>query len=173
MNPSVAVARLTAAAHVSVGLHEQGGANRGQWVEHVLKFVGLKPGQPWCAALVSYLGAKAFQPAALKGGKSSWPLPLTGGCAVLGDFAIKHDLLRSKPLPGDVFLVWFPSKGRFAHTGIIVGECVELGDGRWSATTIEGNTSDGGSREGWGTLKRTRVFGAKDRFIRWTDMLPA
>lgn len=168
MNAAVAVARVTAAAMATVGLNEQGGPNCGQFVETVLKFCGLGKGYPWCAAYVSYIGTKALTPV---GGKSAWPLPKTAGCAVLGDFAAKHDLLRTRPAPGDVFLVYFPKLKRFAHTGFIVGNVQELSDGRWEATTIEGNTSDNGSREGWGTLKRQRKFGPNDRFVRWTDLL--
>lgn len=166
---NAAVARVIAGAMVAVGLHEQGGANRGQFVEHVLKFVGLEPGQPWCAALLSYVGWRALRQADTK--RSSWPLPKTGGCVVLADFAHAKGVVRTAPEAGDVFLVWFPKKGRFAHTGFVVGGVKDLGEGRWAATTIEGNTSDGGSREGWGTLERTRVFGPKDRFIRWTELL--
>ena len=35
---------------------EQGGENRGQMVELMLREVDLSPGEPWCAAYVSHIG---------------------------------------------------------------------------------------------------------------------
>src|SRR5690242_16523378 len=117
--------------------------NSGPYVERVLKRVGLKKGQPWCAAEIADVGAMALEKA--------WPLPLTGGCQELHDWAVKQGVLVDKPERGDVFLVWHPELGRFAHTGFIVDV---LADG--SCSTHEGNTSGNGSREGWIVAERTR-----------------
>jgi hypothetical protein len=129
-------------------------SNAGQGVEAMLKVCGLGPGHPWCAAFTSYVGRSALG--------SLWPLPLTAGCAALGEAAKAKGILVNKPLPGDVFLVWFPKLGRYGHTGFIVS----VGDGV-THQCIEGNTNDGGSRDGWGVFERPRTFGPKDRFIRW------
>lgn len=132
-------------------------SNRGQAVEAMLELTGLGPGQPWCAALVAWVGQTAL-------GKD-WPLPLTASCAALGAAADAKRLLRQSPQAGDVFLIHFASLGRFAHTGFVVG--VQAG----AVTTLEGNTNDGGSRDGWGVFQRTRHFTVADRFIRWEDAL--
>jgi hypothetical protein len=145
-------------------LTEQGKDNHGQIVEWFLKFVGLDPGNPWCAAYVSYCGFHALKdPVTLK---SSWPLTLTGGCAVLGEAAKKLGVLMDEPEAGDLFLLYYPKLGRFAHTG-----AVRSVTGTLAGLTMEGNTSGGGSREGWGCFARERQFAARDRFIRWKNLL--
>lgn len=133
-------------------------SNRGQAVEAMLKVTGLGPGYAWCAAMVAWCGNAALG--------SDWPLPLTASVAALGAAGEQKRLLRQSPKAGDVFLVWFPSLHRFAHTGFVRGV---RADG--TVETTEGNTNDGGSRDGWGLFERTRKFTAADRFIRWEDAL--
>lgn len=123
-------------------------SNAGQMVEAMLAGVGNRAGDPWCAAFVHHAGYAAL-------GKA-WPLPPTASCAVLGDHATNHGWLVETPEPGDVFLCWSDAHGRFAHTGFVT----ETG-------TLEGNTNDGGSREGYGVFARKRAWKPKDRFIRW------
>lgn len=165
MTRAEAVARLIGAMEALEGVAEEPkGSNSGTMVERFLKAVGLKRGDPWCAAVVADAGKRALRDPVTK--KSTWPLPMTGGCAYLHSWAAQRKVLRETPQVGDVFLLWYPSKGRMAHTGIITAV---LPDG--SCMTLEGNTSDGKSREGWGLLSHHRTFGAKDRFIRWTDLI--
>lgn len=127
--------------------------NSGLKVEEYLETVGLTKGQPWCAAFVAWCGRVAL--------KKDWPLPLTGGCQALSVAAQAKGWQVERPAVGDVFLLWFPKLNRFAHTGFI-----EAITGK-QITTLEGNTSGAGSREGWGVFRRTRSFGTADRFIRW------
>jgi hypothetical protein len=134
------------------------GSNRGPYVERVLKLVGLGPGKPWCAAQVANVGIGALG--------EHWPLPRTGGCQELHDWAHTRGLLASTPSRGDVFLVWHTELGRFAHTGLVLEV---QPDG--SCTTHEGNTSRGGSREGWIAAERVRRFKPADRFIQWTSLV--
>jgi hypothetical protein len=135
--------------------------NAGPYVERVLKRVGLKKGDPWCAAEVADTGYLAFG--------EHWPLPLTGGCQVLYEFAAGHGLIAKTPSRGDVFLIWHAELRRFAHTGLIVSVPTTGGP----CTTHEGNTSGGGSREGWLKAERQRHFAPEDRFIQWTSLLPS
>lgn len=132
------------------------GSNRGQAVEAFLAFVGLAPGNPWCAAFVAYVGRAVLD--------TTWPLPRVGGCASLGEAAVARGLLRDSPKVGDIFLMYSPTHQRFNHTGFVTsvsssGQC----------GTVEGNTNAGGSPEGTGVFERTRTFGPRDRFIRWTE----
>lgn len=136
------------------------GQNRGEAVRHLLKLVGLAEGQPWCAAFVAKIGYSAFG--------DDWPLPMVGGCATLGEAAHKKGMLMKYPAPGSIFLMYFPSKGRYAHTGFVDHPTA---DG-WM--TIEENTGPGSpdedgekTREGDGVYQRERDFSDRDRFIYW------
>lgn len=156
MNPAVDL--LLRVASATEGATEIGN-NAGPYVTRVLKRTGLSAGNPWCAAWIADVGRIAFD--------SRWPLPLTASCWQLGDFAYRKGALAETPEVGDVFLLHYPSLNRFAHTGLVTEV---LPDGR--IRTLEGNTNDGGSREGWGVFRRTRTPGARDRFIRWTQLVP-
>jgi hypothetical protein len=167
MDAQIAANRFRAVAYAFRDFTEQPpNTNRGQVVDRFLEFTGYDPKDnvPWCACYVYYCGYWAFYDHVSK--KSAWPLPKTGGCAVLGSWAKKKEVLMTEPQPGDVFLTWYASKGRFAHTGIVVGPNPA---GGW--ITIEGNTSGAGSREGWGVFERVRHFKKDDRFIRWTGLV--
>lgn len=147
--------RVLAAARALLGVREiPRGSNRGPAIEAMLRLTGLGPGEPWCAAYVAWVGQAALSEA--------WPLPLTASCERLHRAAEGRGWLTERPEAGDVFLLWFPRLGRFAHTGF-----VELLARDGGTQTIEGNTNGGGSRDGWGCFARARRFGAQDRFIRW------
>jgi hypothetical protein len=163
--PPLRVERLLAAACTLNNVIEQGGQNRGQTVEWLLRGVGLPPGEPWCAAYVYHVGYwSQYHPETRQ---STWPLPRTGACAQLGDFARAHDLLTRRPSRGDVFLLYLPELGRFAHTGIIL--TVTDTATTYECLTIEGNTNDDGSRDGWKSCIKTRTFdkSSPHRFIQW------
>jgi hypothetical protein len=130
------------------------GENRGQAVEAILAHVGLLPGQPWCAAFVSYIGWLVM--------RRGWPLPLAGGCAMLADRARGLGMLTEIPAPGSIFLVWGVTLNRFRHCGFLI----ERTPAGWR--TVEGNTNVDGSPEGTGVFVRERSFSALDRFVNWT-----
>lgn len=163
---SDAVARYLAACNAFVGVTEQGGPNAGQMVELFQKAVSLKRGQPWCVAFVNYVGKHAFS---VLSEKTSWPIPMYGGCAILGEWAAKNKVLMKSGEPGDLFLLYYPSMKRFAHVGVLVAP-VPGKPNTW--LTIEGNTSGGGSREGWMVAKRVRVIepASQHRFVRWVKL---
>ena len=112
------------------------GPNDGPFVKEVLASVGLGPGHPWCAAFNFYV----FREAGFAGRvpRSAWsPDWVRGG-------------RRGNPHKADVFGIYFPAKGRVAHTGL-----VEVA-GETFVTTIEGNTNEAGSREGDGVYRKKR-----------------
>lgn len=169
--PLPAPIRLIAAASAFVGVRERGTSNSGEMVDLFLAGTRLAPGQPWCAAFVSHVGY--WSHADPSGAKSSWPLPRTASCWMLGDAARRMGMLAQEPQAGDVFLVYSAERRRFAHTGIVVEVC-----GRdeaattpewYECVTIEGNTNEAGSREGTSVLRRKRKLRpvAGDRFVRW------
>ena len=149
------IIRLLVTARTQVNVTEcPPKSNRGLKVEDYLASCGLGGGYPWCAAFVRWAGKAALG--------DEWPVPAMAGCASLGEWAASQGRLVKTPVRGVVFLMYYSSMQRFAHTGFVVEPSPQ---GGW--TTIEGNTSGGGSREGWGVFQRTRTFGEHDRFIRW------
>lgn len=165
---------LVAAATSFEGLQEEGGNNRGLMIERFLRGVGLEKGNPWCAAFVHHVGYWShFDP---RLGASSWPLPATASCYMLGDFARRERVLEKTPVDGDVFLLFRPTLGRFAHAGVIA-RVIEAGHtpagSPWfDCHTIEGNSNEDGSREATSVVRIVRRFypGVGDRFIRWPEL---
>lgn len=171
---TLASARLIAAANAFIGFAEQGGDNRGQVVERFLAEVNQPPGAPWCAAFLYHVGYHSQFDHTTR--RSTWPLPATASCEALAQYADSRGVLERQPATGDVFLLYSRVLGRFAHTGIVVAieprrpgvRDVHL------CLTIEGNTNDDGSRDGFATLRKVRTFREADghRFIRWTALQP-
>src|SRR6185295_10541764 len=116
--PPLTPAFLIAAVSGFVGLREEGGDNRGRMVELFLRGVDQPPGQPWCAAFVHHVGYWSHFDYDAK--RSSWPLPPTASCYLLGAWARDRRILYSQPREGDVFLLWSSQKARFHHTGVVV-----------------------------------------------------
>ena len=160
---------VVAAANAFVGLGEAAGDDRQRLAELFLREVKQPPGQPWCVALVYHIGyCSHFDH---RTGRSSWPLPATESCAELGEDA--KQVLESAPQDGDVFLLYSPMAKEFVHTGIVlsVDDVFPVADGqRYRCTTLEGKTIEDGSASVCTAVRRCRVFGAKDQFIRWVDL---
>lgn len=142
----VAVAQQHLAEHPI----EVGGQNRGPWVR--LYMTGSEGDAfPWCAGFVTYV----VRAAAAAHGQPT-PLERTFSCDVLGAEAKKESrfVKRKAPAsapPGSIFLVPHKSnQNDWIHTGIITG-----GNGT-VFNTIEGNTNDSGSREGFEVCARFR-----------------
>lgn len=139
------------------------GSNRGPELEAWLQPTGFHPGEPWCAYSVSRIGMTLG---------SAWPLPITGDCDVLLEFARKKRILHATPQRGDVFLVC-ASGVDATHTGF-----VKAGEGEDTFPTYEGNSNSGGSREGWEFVSRSaRQVDPKGayfcQFVRWIDIAGA
>lgn len=148
----VAVARQHLAEHPI----EIGGQNRGPWVR--LYMSGSEGDSfPWCAGFVTYV----VRAAAAAHGKPT-PLDRTFSCDVLGGEAKRESRYRRRTSPataspGSVFLVPHKSNANdWIHTGIITG-----GNGT-VFNTIEGNTNDTGSREGFEVCARIRACNKVD-----------
>lgn len=127
--------------------------NSGKAVEAYQATTGNRRGDAWCASFVADCGKTAYG--------AVWPLPLSGYVQSLYVWADKRKLITTAPVRGSVFLIWHPELSRFAHTGFCLDD---------AGATIEGNTSGGGVREGWGVFSRVRKWAAEDRFISgwWT-----
>lgn len=163
MSPFTSKALAIAALKVGVK-EEPPGSNRGPEVDEFQRRVGLNPEgkYSWCAAFVYWCFDEAAKAMELQN-----PLVKTGG-------VLKHwneskglkilvaDAKKApETLPGTVFIMSFP--GGLGHTGF-----VEAVDGSM-IVTIEGNTSEGGSREGVGVFKRRRTIASAKGFIDYSD----
>lgn len=132
-----------AAYHCDV-LHvreEPESSNRGPWVDRYLAAAGVEPGNPWCAAFVTFLAGVAgyddlpSHPAAV----ASW-----------AHWARDTRRRRDVPRRGDLFYILHPSGT--GHMGIVLSPP----DGAGQIRTIEGNTNEGGGREGYEVARRER-----------------
>jgi len=135
-------------------------SNRGLCIDYWVREAGLDPtgGYPWCAAFVGQIGRQVLG--------HRWPAPRTAGVMTLVTWAsVKPNVLVQTPSEGDLFVLWSDPLSRFAHVGIVTKVTPDGYD------TIEGNTNDGGSREGFGVFARHRVVHPRDRFIRWEAAL--
>lgn len=149
-------------AHEEIGTREVATSNWGARVSEYLREAGITVPAPWCAAFVYWCARRA---AALKG----VPLPLEG-VALQGYVqsyylhALKSGwiLERSEVGPGDLFLIWFPSLGRYAHIGFVY----EMHADHY--LTIEGNTDAAGGRDGIEVASRRRQIAASTIFLRWS-----
>lgn len=147
--------RIAAAQEAANVREEPPGSNRGQMIDQYVRSVGLDPsGQyAWCAAFVYW----CFDQAATRKGASN-PVNRTG--SVLDHWRMAASNARAKRLliaegtadpslvlPGMIFVL--ATGAGAGHTGLI-----EQVEGQY-LTTIEGNTNEGGSREGIGVFRRT------------------
>lgn len=126
------------------------GSNRGPKVEEYLKSVSCPPGSPWCAAFVYWCFLQAsYQICTIN------PLVETAGCLTHWN---KSQGLRITPQMaiqsphliklGSIFIINY-GKGK-GHTGIVK----EVRDN--TISTIEGNTNNNHSREGYGVFNQIR-----------------
>jgi hypothetical protein len=129
-----------------VGIKEQPlGSNNGPMVSKFNASCGFKPSDraPWCASVAHYgyrVNGAPDRPGAYS---PSW--------------YVKARVVPAKDVqPGDVGLVWFPSKKRYAHTIAAIEKVNWSGRVVSSYVTLEGNTNAMGSREGDQFARRVR-----------------
>jgi len=129
------------------------GSNWGPFVESLLRRAGLNTPAPWCAAFVSWCLLEAGA-----NNKALWSH--RAATYYLFDWGKKEKRDRAKPARGMIFVYNDAGGG---HTGFITkvkafGLYLE---------TIEGNTNDGGSREGYAVCRRTRSVASIKNHARW------
>jgi hypothetical protein len=147
-------ARVSEVASQFVGwVTETTRANDGPWVEAIQRVTGNKRGDPWCASFVTFVLDIAYR------GPKNNPVARSASCDVMLEDARKKGWLTDKPAAGDLFLVMrHPTDA--VHVGVVTSV------GKTSVKTVEGNTNNDGSREGWGVFARERRFSPNLQFIR-------
>ena len=150
--------------HLAVRPREIGGQNCGSWVRLYMR--GNDGNEwPWCAGFVSFIFEYAAQRLEIE-----MPFDTTFSCDVLAIQAQQNNMFISEEqlqsgeiLPsqiphGSIFLRR-RSENDWNHTGIVINFREE------SIETIEGNSNDSGSREGYEVCKHFGNYNMKD-FIR-------
>jgi len=136
-----------------MGFVREEGDNEGAWVETFQRSTNTPPGSAWCGSFVYWSMAQCGRVPPGPASKYAW----------VPSWADPARKVRSGDArPGDVYLLYFASKGRFAHMGIVVSVNA---DG--SLIVAEGNTNYLGSRDGSGCHLRVRVPGPMDGLYRW------
>jgi hypothetical protein len=123
--------------------HPQG-SNWGHPVQDYLASVGIGFPASWCMAFVYW----SFSRGAGEMGVNN-PLIRTGGVLNAWHMASGFNKVYRDFQPGDIFIQ--DHGGGLGHTGI-----VEFVDGGQDLHTVEGNTNDTGSREGFEVCRKIR-----------------
>lgn len=164
-----------AETELAKGVREVGGKNRGADVEKYQACVGLRPGDPWCAAFVSWcwLEAHELQSAPWCSGSAVtiFHKGTRKGASAEVVYPDSPDL-AARVRPG---MIWVraknPDGARSAARGIWVqGHCgIVVAVDATGFTSIEGNTNSAGSRDGDGVYKKLHKWGASDipRTVGW------
>ncbi len=145
-------ARVIAAADAMTGWHEATGRNDGRNIDAILAAVGLAGTRnPYCAAFVVKCGDDAL-------GRAQNPYPRS---AWSPDMVPRPTWTRARggpePRPADTFGIYFPAKGRVAHTGLVrrnLGNVIETVEGNTSADAVPGSAAD---RDGGGVYRKRRI----------------
>jgi len=141
-------------AKSQIGVHEHGGDNKGVKVGEYLSSVGLPQGYAWCQSFVYWCFKKASANLS-----AANPIPKTAG--VLKHWnEVKYGKKVAVPQVGDLFVMDF-GKG-MGHIGFV--SSVDLV--KRTFETIEGNSNDEGSREGYEVAHRTGKLSRRMSSVR-------
>lgn len=104
---------------LNAGAGEEGGNNRGPWVQKYLQPCGLGEGHSWCAAFVSWCFLQAAD-----GNKKNMPFKYSAGARnifnQLKQRGYSYDAIQGLPQPGDIVTWWRVSMASgFGHIGIV------------------------------------------------------
>ncbi len=151
--------------HIEVAITQLGveesprNSNWGDDVKKYLNSVGIDFPASWCMAFVYWCVKESGIVVPLETGGFTIPLKKTGGVLRQWNEVAKHRKF-AEPKAGDIFIMDL-GKG-LGHTGFV--ESIEESTGLLH--TIEGNTNDSGSREGYEVFRRLRKISAMKGFIR-------
>ena len=151
---------LYAQQHLTSRPREVGGQNKGPWVR--LYMNGHDGAEwPWCAGFASYLLTQAASTLGV-----TLPITPSVSCDSLAASAKANGRFlaeasasdRTRITPGSFFLNRRTDTD-WSHTGIVLQAQSEV------FQTIEGNTNDDGSREGYDVCQRVRGYPGKDFIV--------
>jgi CHAP domain len=152
----IIMSKMLEVAQSQMGLQEiPKGSNWGKHVQKYLASVNIDFAASWCMAFVYWCANEAASQLAVKN-----PLIKTGGVLRQWNEIDPKYKVKGTPQPGDIFIMDF-GKG-MGHTGFVT----KVYEGR--VETIEGNSNDDGSREGYEVCSKPngRPIGSIKGFIR-------
>lgn len=117
-----------------------------------MRSVGFQTGYPWCAVFVKLVWKKA--------GQVNYKLISPGVVETMRNFHKAGRDLKYEPKVGSIFIFRSYVKNKeqgTGHTGIVTG----VGNGYFE--TVEGNSNDGGGREGYIVASHKRYY------TNWTE----
>ncbi len=143
-------------AKSQIGVEEQPiGSNWGAKVREYLAAVSILSPAPWCAAFVVW----CFRQADLNG----QVIPSSGSTTFLLNWAKEKKRIVKTPQVGDVFLLLRRGGTHAFHCGIVAGV------GTLFFWTVEGNSNNNGSAEGYEVVRhRRRLLFNRIAFLRLT-----
>lgn len=162
-NKAIASDKELGAAALEVAISQLGvsevpkNSNRGPEIKKYLNSVGLPEGYAWCMAFVYWCFKKASERAGI-------PVPFhrTAGVAdCWNKTALSHRLTadnmrkRTEPLPAGTLVIFKFKTGW--HVGMVESSSKTVRN-EIELLTIEGNTNDEGSREGFEVCRRKRML---------------
>ncbi|MCE1245619.1 MAG: peptidoglycan-binding protein [Firmicutes bacterium] len=138
--------------HVKSHPRELRKRNEGPWVRLYCRGMDGDP-YAWCCGFVSFILKQACETMGV-----TPPLKYTLDCDDLKNQATIKGVFKKfsdggSGKPGDIFVIWYPQKQYWGHTGIALEPESD------HMLTIEGNTNDVGSPEGYEACKRSRSYG--------------
>lgn len=136
-----------------VGVKESG-YNRGKRVEEYQRAAGLKQGDKWCGAFVTWVYQQCNTPIPRGSAYSPNWFPQQRIIST-------HGKDKEQPLPGDVTGFWNNQFHRIAHVGLFV---CRQGD---FTITIEGNTGSGDENAPDGVYRRKRITRQVTYISKW------
>jgi len=151
-----------------IGVREKTNKNDGERIAEYLNYTGLSEGYAWCAAFISW----SFKQAGFPEPKTAWSPSLFPGKRIIwkrnGGVQSRHIKSAGQdrtPEAGDVFGIYFTDLKRIAHAGFVD----EWGDKY--VITVEGNTNEGGSRDGDGVYRKRRPISSIYQVADWVSPL--
>lgn len=143
---------------------ETEGENRGPAVEWFLEAAGIDTPEAWCAAFVNRIAEIACSKKNIRSPLER--VPLQGYVQSYVDYGKSRDWVVEEPGFGDLFAIYHAGKRRYAHIGIVADAFAPGGRFR----TVEGNSNDEGSREGYEVCANQRPYSDGVLFLNpWGD----
>ena len=145
-------------ARAEIGVKEVAGSNTGPRVNQYKESTWLNASDPWpwCAAFVCWVVMKAMEREGVEA-TDSFKRPTTPRAYGLEDWSLKQDNSTStRRYPGQDIKAGDIVIFNFSHVGFAVGDPYTDTKGVVRVQTVEGNTNEGGSREGDGVYPKSR-----------------
>jgi hypothetical protein len=150
-----AVERIQTIYQSQIGVQERpAGSNWGADIKKYLAHTNVKSPAPWCAAFVRF----CLDSAGVKTNISAYSPTAHNGKNIV----YARGKFQKEMEPGDVFTIYYVAMKRIAHTGFVDRKLNNS-----IVETVEGNTNNALSREGYIVARKRRSFHTLYSITRW------